>query len=113
VYLDAGVQELRGEVRTVRPDDGVKLWVKDEGTEVGGVPKRLEDGAIELAGQIDLTARAVAEAEPQHEFPDIPRFDESDHRYSRGATGIRASLFRARSQFSSNSDRCACLHSCT
>jgi hypothetical protein len=52
----------------------MELGVEDEGTEVQGIPKRLENRAVELSREIDLTLTAVAEAKPQHVIPNVTRF---------------------------------------
>lgn len=54
-------QELRREVRAVRPHERV---VDREAREVRRVPERREDGAVELLGEVQLAFRAVVEPQP-------------------------------------------------
>jgi hypothetical protein len=107
------IEELRREVGSVGPHDRVKLGVKDESSEVRRLAERLEYGTIEITSQIDLALGTIAEPEPHNEISHIPHFQQPWHVYSSGAKGRKGCLARARSQFSSNSARCACLHSCT
>src|SRR5262245_40396356 len=91
----------------------MELRVKDDFPEIGRVSQRLEDRTIELASQVNLALDPVTEAEPYDEVSHVPRFDQPRHRYSSGGMGVSGRLPLARSQFSSNSATCACLHSCT
>jgi len=53
--------------------------MKDELAEIRGVAKGLEDWAIQLASQIDLTPRAVTEAQPQDKVSDVSCFKQPRH----------------------------------
>jgi hypothetical protein len=56
------VQELRSEVRTIGPYQGIQLPIKPKLSEQLRVPKGLEDGAIELIREVHLPLRAVIES---------------------------------------------------
>ncbi len=53
--------------------------MKDELAEVRRFAKGLEDWAIELASEIDLTPCPVTEAQPHDEVSDVPGFQQPRH----------------------------------
>ena len=87
--------------------------MKDEGTKIGSVVKWLEDRAVEIPSEVHFAFDTIAEAQPDDEVADVSCCNQSRHDYSSGAIGFKGSRPLARSQSSSNSAKCACLHSCT
>lgn len=63
--LEVAVQHERVEVGAVGPYDRSQLVVAANLREEAGVGKRLEDGAVQLAREVDVAGDAIAEAEPQ------------------------------------------------
>ncbi len=61
---DRVVQELRGDVRTVGPDQGLPHRVQSELLEEGSIVQRLENGAVQHGPEIDFAGRAVAAPHP-------------------------------------------------
>jgi hypothetical protein len=53
--------------------------MKDELAEVHRVAKRLEDRPVEIAGEIDLAPRTVAEPQPHDKVPNVPGFQQPGH----------------------------------
>ena len=63
------VQMLRGDVRSVRPDQRVPGRVESELAESRNVPQRLKYRANQLRRQVDLSLRAIAKTHPYVIFP--------------------------------------------
>jgi len=63
--------------------------MKDEGTEIGSVVKRLEDGAVEVASEVHFALDTIAETQPDDEVSDVSCCNESWHDYSSGAIGFK------------------------
>ena len=63
--LKVPVQHEGIEVGSVGPDDGAQLVVYLHLSEVPGIGQRLEHGAMQLPGEIDIACAAVAEAKPE------------------------------------------------
>ena len=78
-HANPSVEELGGEIRSVRPRDGVDAGVQREETEVRKVPKRLKDGPFQFSGKVDLTLGPVAEAQPDDEVSDVAGLNQSWH----------------------------------
>jgi hypothetical protein len=91
----------------------VELGMKDKGTEIGSVVKWLEDSTVEVPSEVHFALDTIAETQPDDEISDVSCCNQSRHDYSSGAMGFKGCLPLARSQSSSNSAKCACLHSCT
>jgi hypothetical protein len=60
--LEVPVQHEGIEVGPVRPHDGAQLVVYLYLSEVAGIGQRLEDGAVQIPGEIDIAFAAVAKA---------------------------------------------------
>jgi hypothetical protein len=63
--LEVPMQHEGIEVGSVGPHDGAQLVVYPHLSEIAGIGQGLEDGAVQLSGEIDLACAAVAEAEPE------------------------------------------------
>lgn len=72
------MEELGGEVGSVRPRDGVELVVDPDFLECLDVAKRLEDGSPELFGEVDFPGRAVAEPKPQDVAGDVANLEHTN-----------------------------------
>src|SRR5438874_8020111 len=109
---DVVVQELRSEIRSVRPHKSTEFLVYTKLLENGRIAQGLEDRAVQFLFQIDLAGRAIAKSKPDHESADVACLDNVVvHGHSRGAIRFRDSLLRARAQFSRNSSLCRVAHS--
>lgn len=60
--LEIPVQHEGIEVGSVGPDNGAQLVVYLNLSEVAGIGQRLEDGTVQLPGEIDIAFAAVAKA---------------------------------------------------
>jgi hypothetical protein len=112
-YSNALVQELGREIRSIWPGDRVELGVKHKGPEITGIAKRFEDRAVEVPSEVHCALDTITETQPDDEVSDVSCCNQSRHGYSSGAMGFNGCLPLARSQSSSNSAKCARLHSCT
>ena len=65
LFVQQAVQELRREVCTVWPSDGVHFRIHANRSECGRISERLEDRPSELLTEIDLALGAAAETEPE------------------------------------------------
>lgn len=63
--LEVSMQYKRVEVGAVGPHDGSQLVVHAYLVEEVRIGKRLEHGAVQLFGEIDIARAAVAETKPQ------------------------------------------------
>jgi hypothetical protein len=78
--LDFFVQELRGEIRTVRPDDRVQLRIEPELPEKSRVLERDEHLTLQLGGEIDLSLGSIREPHQDHVVPHVMGLRQSwDH----------------------------------
>ncbi len=60
--LEVPVQNQGIEVGSVGPNDSAQLVVYLHLREVVGIGQRLEDGAVQLPGEIDVACAAIAES---------------------------------------------------
>src|SRR5712692_2778578 len=65
-YPKVVVQELRGEVCPVGPDNIVQFRIDPEASENFGILQWFEDGAVQLCRKVDFAFHSVAELEAQH-----------------------------------------------
>jgi hypothetical protein len=63
--LEVPVQDEGIEVGSVGPNNGAQLVVYMHLSEVAGIGQRLEHGAVQLPGEIDVACAAVAKAKPE------------------------------------------------
>lgn len=63
--LEVPVQNQRVEVGSVGPHDGAQLVIYLHLSEVAGIGQRLEHGAMQLPGEIDVMCAAIAKAKPE------------------------------------------------
>jgi hypothetical protein len=63
--LEVPVQHEWIEIGAVGPDDGAEFVVHPHLREEARIGQRLEDRAVQLPGEIDIAAAAVAEAQPE------------------------------------------------
>ena len=83
------MQELRREICSVGPDNRVELRMQANTAKGGEIAERLEDGAVQLAAQVDFASEAITETQPDHVVSDVSGVDEADESfhpdYSNGA----------------------------
>lgn len=63
--LEVPVQYKGIEVGSVGPHDSAQLIIYLHLSEVAGIGQRLEDGAMQLPGEIDVACAAIAETKPE------------------------------------------------
>lgn len=63
--LEVPVQNQGIEVGSIGPHNGAQLVIYLHLSEVAGIGERLEYGAVQLPGEIDVACAAVAEAKPE------------------------------------------------
>jgi hypothetical protein len=68
----------------------MELRMKDEGTEIASIVKRLEDRSVEVPSEVDLALDTIAKAQPDDEVADVPCCNKTWHSYSSGAMGFNA-----------------------
>jgi hypothetical protein len=56
------MQELRREIRSIRPDDRAELRVQTNAAKCDLIAERLEHWALQLVAQVDLAGEAIVEA---------------------------------------------------
>jgi hypothetical protein len=87
------MQKLRRKIRTVRPEDRVEFGMQAHGAKRGEVPERFEDGALELAAQVDFAGEAITESQPDYVVANVSCVDEANQGLhldcSSGAIGFR------------------------
>ncbi len=72
------VQELRGEVGTIRPRDCAKVWQNGEAAEVRWIAERLEYWTLKVCRKINLARFSVLEFD--RVITDVPSFHYINHR---------------------------------
>jgi hypothetical protein len=92
-------QKFWREIRAVRPDERVQLAIQAELPKHFDAPERLENRPLEIAREIDFSARAILEPNPDAMAGNIVSlYESSNHcRHSRGS--IRGSGIPARARF--------------
>ena len=59
MYADATVEELRCDVRSIRPHDRMELRVELDEAEEGLVAQRFEDRSIQLSREVHLSLDTI------------------------------------------------------
>jgi hypothetical protein len=58
------MQELRGEIGTIGPNEGSELRMDGETFEISRIPQGLKDLSPQLWAEVDLSCRIIAGPEP-------------------------------------------------